>query len=72
VALQSANELHEEMMKISKKWRSYQRSRVKKGKSSSDWTVPRVRIAYVRNTTDTARPYSSVAEIKDVSFEIPR
>jgi hypothetical protein len=32
VAFQSANELHEEMIKISKKWKSYQRSRVKKGK----------------------------------------
>jgi hypothetical protein len=57
-AFKFARCLEKDMEKISKKWKTYQRSRVKKGKSSPDWNVPKVRVAYVKNITLTVSPYS--------------
>jgi hypothetical protein len=63
-AFEFASELLEDMEKVSKKWKRYQRGRVRQGKSSPDWIVPSVRVAYVKNMTETVRPYANVAEIR--------
>lgn len=43
----------------SKKWKSYQRRRVKQGKRSPDWQVPTVEVAYLKPICETISPYSS-------------
>jgi hypothetical protein len=43
-----ADFLRADMEKVSKKWKKYQRARVRKGKSSPDWVVPAVRIAWMQ------------------------
>jgi hypothetical protein len=40
-AIKCASRLEKEMQSALKKWKTYQRSRVKKGKSSPDWIMPR-------------------------------
>jgi hypothetical protein len=62
--LEFASKLHGDMEKVSKKWKTYQRNRVRHGKSSPDWIVPNLRVAYVKNVTETVRPYSRVKEIR--------
>jgi hypothetical protein len=42
----------------SKKFKKYQRSLEKKGKSSPDWIVPTVKVAYMEEICDTSNPYS--------------
>jgi hypothetical protein len=46
-ALDYVDFLRADMEKVSKKWKTYQRKRVRQGKSSSDWAVPSVRIAWM-------------------------
>jgi hypothetical protein len=53
-----ANGLREDMEKVSKKWKAYQRRRVRQGKSSPDWIVPSVRIAYMKPIYENVTPYS--------------
>ena len=40
-----------------KKWKTYQRSRIKKGKSSPDWYPPTVRMAWLRDASSIVDPY---------------
>jgi len=49
--------LREDMEKTAKKWKTYQRRRANQGKSSPDWIVPRVEVAYLRPVCETVSPY---------------
>jgi hypothetical protein len=49
--------LREDLERVSKKWKSYQRGRLRKGKVSKDWEVPKVRVAWMRAVTETVSPY---------------
>ena len=51
-ALDYVDFLRADMEKVSKKWKTYQRKRVRQGKSSSDWVVPSVRIAWMMPMDD--------------------
>jgi len=48
-AFEFATNLREEMEKVLKKWKRYQRGRLRQGKSSPDWIMPKLRAAYVKN-----------------------
>jgi hypothetical protein len=39
--------LRADMEKVSKKWKTYQRKRIRQGKSSPEWAVPAVRMILV-------------------------
>lgn len=58
VAQTYARFLEMDMEKASRKWKTYQRRRVKQGKSSPDWIVPKVRIAHMRPICHTESVYS--------------
>jgi hypothetical protein len=47
-----ADFLRADMEKISKKWKRYQRKRVRQGKSSPDWVLPSVRLAFMMPMND--------------------
>jgi hypothetical protein len=51
-ALDYVDFLRADMEKVSKKWKKYQRKRVRQGKSSPDWVVPSVRIAWMMPMDD--------------------
>jgi hypothetical protein len=51
-------ELRVEMEKKLKQWKTYQRRRVKEGKSSLDWIVPTIRMGRVQPISETITPYS--------------
>jgi hypothetical protein len=51
-ALDYVDFLRADMEKLSKKWKTYQRQRVRQGKSSPDWVVPSVRIAWMMPVDD--------------------
>jgi hypothetical protein len=53
-----AKDLREDLEKTSKKWKAYQKRRVKQGKSSPDWVVPKVEVAYLKPICETMSPYS--------------
>jgi hypothetical protein len=46
-----------DMEKVSKKWKTYQRKRVRQGKSSPDRVVPAVRIAWIILVDENVGPY---------------
>jgi hypothetical protein len=50
--------LREDLEKTSKKWKAYQKRRVKQGKSSPDWVVPTVEVAYLKPICEVVSPYS--------------
>lgn len=43
----------------SKKWKSYQNRRLKLGKASDDWIVPKVEVGFLVPISETLSPYSS-------------
>jgi hypothetical protein len=45
------------MEKVSKKWKTYQRKRVRQGKSSPDWVVPAFRVAWIILVDQNVGPY---------------
>ena len=51
------SDLRTELGKTSNKWKAYQRRREKKGKSSPDWIMPTVRVAYMEEICETSSPY---------------
>ncbi|KAE9379972.1 hypothetical protein N431DRAFT_432287 [Stipitochalara longipes BDJ] len=53
-----AHILREDLEKQSKKWKAYQRRRVKQGKSSPDWVVPKVEVAHLKPICEVVSPYS--------------
>jgi len=53
-----AQTLREDLEKTSKKWKAYQKRRVKQGKSSPDWVVPTVEAAYLKPICEVVSPYS--------------
>ncbi|PMD33318.1 hypothetical protein L207DRAFT_169695 [Hyaloscypha variabilis F] len=57
-ALMWAQSLREDLEKTSKKWKAYQKRRVKQGKSSPDWVVPTVKVAYLKPICEVVSPYS--------------
>jgi hypothetical protein len=44
--------LRADMERVSKRWKTYQRMRVRQGKFSPDWVVPSVRIAWMMPMDD--------------------
>lgn len=53
-----AENLRRELEKSSKAWKAYQRRREKQGKSSRDWVVPKVEVAYLEPICEVLSPYS--------------
>jgi len=49
--------LQKDMETRAKTWKRYQRQQQKKGKSSDDWELPVVRLAYVKAISETESPY---------------
>lgn len=61
-----------ELEKLSKKWKSYQRRRVKQGKVSPDWIVPTVRLVHLKALRQVKSPYSYEHESSKVCDGLDR
>lgn len=59
LALVYADDLKDDMLKISRRWKAYQKRRVKQGKSSPDWIPPSVRVVELRSVSQTVNPYAN-------------